>query len=99
MTQFDYDDRGRIVKATNALGEENHYTCTDANLVQIEVGRTEAGSLVSIAGFRYGSEGAPLSATDGESRTTGYGYDPLGRLIRITDPLSGNRGPGTGLAL
>ena len=36
--------------------------------------------------YQYDAKGNVVSRTDGEGRTTGYGYDALGRLIAKVYP-------------
>jgi len=57
VTQMNYDDQRRVIKVTNALGQETHYRYTGKLLTEIETGRTAADGEGQITQRAYTAEG------------------------------------------
>jgi RHS repeat-associated protein len=92
LTQVDYDDRGRVIAITNPLNEATHYTYTDDNLTQIEVGRvgTTEGQLTRL---NYTADNR-LESIDRKDdagvwqRLVTYSYDSDGNRLTSQDAES-----------
>ncbi len=93
LTQYVYDNLNRLTKITNALAEETHYTYTNTNLTQIEVGRTVAEGEGQVTKFIYDGK----DRRKDENRKDDAGvfqpyqsstYDSRGQLLQQSDALS-----------
>lgn len=92
LTQFSYDDRGRMLSRTNALGEQDLWTYANDRLIQIEHGRTLSDGEGQVAKYLYDTRGrlTELQRKNDSGifvswRT--FAYDSEGRQIRLTDAL------------
>ncbi|TCK18882.1 RHS repeat-associated protein [Thiogranum longum] len=89
-TQFEYDNRLRLTKQTNALLEETIYTYANDRLQQIEVGRTVADGEGQIVKLNYNANNrlANLQRKDDSAQfitIESYTYDSEGRKTTQTD--------------
>ena len=85
ITQYDYDDQGRLIKVTNALGHTSHLsnfnlfgspqTVIDPNGLQITLNYDALGRLT----------GYTSHSSQGDS-TTAYMYNSVGLITQITLP-------------
>lgn len=73
--------KGDLKQISNALGHTTQYTRYDANGRLLEM--VDVNGVVSQ--FTYDLRGRLLTATQGNA-TTQYAYDPVGNLIRVTQP-------------
>jgi RHS repeat-associated protein len=104
LTQYEYDDSGRLRVVTNPLGEQTLYTYTQDLLTQVEIGRTTADGEGQVRQHVYDSRGRLVEVKrkddagvfqtlqtleyDSESRTVGT-IDALGRRTGSTFDLMG----------
>ena len=89
-TQFEYDNRLRLTKQTNALLEETIYTYANDRLQQSEVGRTVAAGEGQIIKLNYNADNRLASLQrkndSGQFITIeSYTYDSEGRKLTQTD--------------
>jgi len=82
-TKNAYDDAGRRISTTDALGRTTSYGYDD-------VGRTLSmtDALSGIASFVYDAAGQQTSMTNPRAKTTTYTYDSVGNQLTQTDPLN-----------
>lgn len=73
--------KGDLKQISNALGHTTQYTRYDANGRLLEM--VDVSGVVSQ--FTYDLRGRLLTATEANA-TTQYAYDPVGNLIRVTQP-------------
>ncbi|WP_459873874.1 RHS repeat-associated core domain-containing protein, partial [Endothiovibrio diazotrophicus] len=81
-TVLDYDNQGRLIRATNAANESATVAYTDRG--QIQTITDPAGNAWT---FAYDDFGNLTAATDPEGHTARYRYDAASRVIEATDPL------------
>ena len=89
-TQYTYDDVGRLVQVTNALGEEDHYSYTGINLTQVERGHTAVDGDGQITRMNYSPEGWLTSVDEKDDqgawqRVETSTYDSAGQLLTSSD--------------
>ncbi|MCP4490587.1 MAG: hypothetical protein GY820_25220, partial [Gammaproteobacteria bacterium] len=94
VTTFDYDNRNRLIKTANPLGEQTIYTYNENNLEQIEVGRTILPDQSIVPGeitrMIYDGKNrltaTQIKQTDGSWLSTAtYAYDSRGKRLSVTD--------------
>jgi RHS repeat-associated protein len=78
---FEYDNRGNLLRQTDALGGTTVYTY-DATFNKMTSIRDALGNTTS---FTYDSRGNLQSRTDGNNHRTSYRYDTSGLLTEVTD--------------
>jgi RHS repeat-associated protein len=86
VTDYDYDNYGRLVKTTNALGtldetvEQSEYDLAGNQIASIDaLGRRTQ--------YVYNSTNMLLQTIDALGETTTYNYDKMGRQTSMTDAL------------
>jgi RHS repeat-associated protein len=103
VTRTEYDDSGRLLRATDAAGNETsfeHDVPARTERVTDRLGRTstlvydEQGNVLRARDplghertFTYDSNGDRLTETDPLGRTTTFTYDAGNRVTSVTDPL------------
>jgi RHS repeat-associated protein len=93
LTEFSYDDRGRVLSETNPLGEQKLYTYTHDLVSSFEVGRTTADGEGQVTKFIYDARGR-VSTIQRKDDTgvfqaiESYEFDSEGRKLAITDAVS-----------
>lgn len=85
--QYEHDDRGNIIKATDRLGGVKlmEYDPIFNKLTRL------TDELRRVTTFVYDTRGNMTSRTDALGRTTTYVYDGFGQLTSTTDPLGHRR--------
>ncbi|RZU38488.1 YD repeat-containing protein [Fluviicoccus keumensis] len=91
-TQYDYDNRGLLVKQTDGEGFETGFTYTDFGQLyqttrQLKKGATPESTVMEA---RYNKRGERVGVTEdlgGLNRVTSTKYDAFGRIIEQTDAL------------
>ncbi len=83
VTQYGYDDHGRLVQVTDTLGHNAYYTYDDAGRL---VAATDTGNNTTT--YTYNVAGQLASVTDPLAQTTTFQYESAGRLWRVIDPLA-----------
>lgn len=78
-TTYAYDDAGRKIRETNALGQTTTYTYDAAGRM---VEQTDA--LCHVTRYAYDASGHRTAVTDALGRVTRYSYDARGRPIETT---------------
>lgn len=93
LTEFAYDDQGRLTTVTNPLGEQRIYTYTGDLLTQVEVGHTVADGEGQVTKLNYDSRGRLTSVQRKDDSGTfqtyeTYELDSEGRRLSVSDALS-----------
>jgi len=93
LSQFEYDDRGRVIKTIDPLGQENNYRYTQDLLTQMEYGRTESDGEGQLTDLIYNAEkrliGIERKNEGGVmERLLTYTYDSNGNRLSQTDALN-----------
>jgi RHS repeat-associated protein len=92
LTEYGFDDRGRMNARTDALGEQLVLEYADDNLVQVERGRTSAQGEGQISRFVYDNRGL-LSRVEEKNQAgvfvtrKAFALDSEGRRLNVTDAL------------
>lgn len=87
VTTWEYNDRNKPIKMTNALGEVTRYEYdSQGNLTAV----IEANGATTTSAFN--SKGQMTSMTDAEGRITTFEYDAHGNRNKIIDPNGGITG-------
>jgi len=88
-TTYEYDDLGRVTKITDPLGNQTINTYSDANLVQIEEGKTttESGriTIIEYDGLNRRTAVKKLDDSQVEVILLTYTYNSEGQIINQTD--------------
>lgn len=87
-TEFTYDSLNRLTSITNPLGEQIIYTWTDANLTQIEQGKTDthSGHITRIIYDDLNRKTDVIRETsEGALTIAQYTYDSEGNILSVTD--------------
>lgn len=93
LTQLDYDDRGRITKEINSLGEETRYTYDAQGLLtRIESGYTPSAGEGQVTQFVYNNEKRLTTVQRKNAGGTfddlfSYTYDSAGNRLTQTDAV------------
>jgi RHS repeat-associated protein len=93
LTQYGYDNRGRLISTTNPLAQQNLYTYTNDLLTQIEVGKTVADGEGQVSKLIYDTRGRLTTVQrkddSGVFQTfQSFALDSEGQRLSITDALS-----------
>jgi RHS repeat-associated protein len=83
-TNFDYDQLGRVISATDGNDNTTAYTYDD--LDRVKTIAHEGGSIIT---YHYDEDGNQTQRTDTSGGTYGYSYDDLNR--RVGETLPGSR--------
>jgi RHS repeat-associated protein len=93
LTEFAYDDLGRVIQITNAFAEETHYTYIGPNLTEVEQGRTVAEGEGQVTKFIYNGKDRQIEVQRKDDGGTFQSFQTIvhnsrGAVIRQTDTLS-----------
>ena len=89
-TRVEYDDRGRVTKITNALGQATLVDYTDNKLTRLEIGRTASEGEGQVIRLNYNSENR-LTSLERKAEAGDfvpyerYTYDSDGNRLTATD--------------
>lgn len=93
LTQYGYDDAGRLISRTDALGQQTLYTYTNDLLTQVEIGKTIAEGEGQVTKLNYDARGRLTSMQRKDDAGTWqtfetYALDSEGRRLTSTDAVS-----------
>ena len=93
LTQFTYDDLGRLRTITNALDEQTITTYAGKRLTQIEVGHTTTQGEGQVARLNYTAQGWMESVDEKDDggtwqRVLTNTYDTAGKILTVSDALN-----------
>lgn len=93
LTQFDYDDRGRLISMTNPLAQQTLYTYANDVLTQIEVGKTAVDGEGQVTKFNHDTSGRLIAVQrkddSGDFQTfQSFALDSEGQRLATVDALS-----------
>jgi RHS repeat-associated protein len=88
LYQFEYNDLGRITRATDPLGRQTTFNYDPANLIDlIEIRQTTPGFSEQLLGkLSYNSKHLPETVQDASGQITQYRYTTFGQPDQITSP-------------
>ena len=87
---FGYDDMSNLTSVTDANGNTTTYDYNDFDLVESVAYPVPSPSATPLhVDMTYDDVGNLKTRTDTAGRVTEYDYDSANRLIKVTDPLSG----------
>jgi RHS repeat-associated protein len=92
LTQFSYDDRGRLTSVVDPLGQEQHHTYDGDLLTQVEAGRTIADGEGQVTRFLHDTMGRRTTVQRKNDSGTyvsfqTVAYDSEGRVLTSTDAV------------
>ncbi|HWQ91673.1 MAG TPA: RHS repeat-associated core domain-containing protein [Clostridia bacterium] len=85
--EYSYDPSGNVLTFTDASSEKTEYEYDAMNrrvLTRFPLASGESVRTTRLT--RYNEAGLRVAEIDDLNRSTSFGYDSLGRLIRVTDP-------------
>lgn len=90
LTESAYDDLGRIINVTNALGQQTLLTYTGLRLTQVETGRTQEDGEGQVTRLNFNSFGKIISIDEKDDagewqRVATYTYDSDGNRLTAVD--------------
>jgi RHS repeat-associated protein len=93
LTQYAYDDRGRITSVTNPIGEQTINSYTDLVTTQTETGHTSADGEGQVRKYVYDGRNrlTAIQRKDGSGNYVSYlnfGLDSEGHILSTTDALN-----------
>jgi RHS repeat-associated protein len=93
LTQYGYDDRGRLISTTNPLAQQTLYTYTNDLLTQIEIGKTVADGEGQVTKQIYDTRGRLTTVQrkdDSGSFQTfqSFALDSEGQRLSVTDAIN-----------
>jgi RHS repeat-associated protein len=93
LTEFGYDDRGRLISRTNPLAQQTLYTYDNELLTQIEVGKTVADGEGQVTKLLYDTRGRLTTVQRKDDAGVfqtfqSFALDSEGQRLSTTDALS-----------
>ncbi|MFE9746184.1 polymorphic toxin-type HINT domain-containing protein [Saccharothrix saharensis] len=88
VTRFGYDSFGNQVYAKDAGGRAQYAKVDQAGNRVTEVDLDPTGRIIRTLRHTYDIAGNRLTSVDGTGRTTRFGYDALGQLTQLVEPVS-----------
>src|SRR5436190_293639 len=85
LSQFEYNNLGKITKATDPAGRSTTYIYESNNVDLLEVRQTTASNYTLLRKFTYNSGHQPLTHTDAAGQVTAFTYNGFGQLLTRTN--------------
>jgi len=95
--RFEYNSKGKVIKAVDPLGRETRYTygtnntpdldpATGTGLDLLKTEQKNGAGYELLASYTYNSQHEVLTSTDASGQTTTYSYNPSGQPLTVTTP-------------